>query len=652
VNAKPQIARVSLDTRLPQLDRLFDYLIPEGMDVAQGVRVKVPLRSQDRMQAGYVVEIVNHSEHLASLNPLAECISPVAVLTEQLWELANSVAGRQAGSVSDVLRLAIPGRYVRVEKAWLGREQSKQLPAPVAPAHLEGYPPGALDTLLERGSRYFLAQPGGRVGEGERERQSPTIAVATLALAALAKGQSSIIVVPDWRDIEFYRLALQDVIPGENLLVFDQNLTPATKYALYLRTLEPTPCVVLGNRHTVYAPVHNLGLIVVVDDSDEAHQEQLAPYPHTRDIAMMRHQHTHCSVVFASLVPSLNTVRWVEMGYFQALSPTKSARATVIPTALALGHDQNLGTGRLPTAAHQGAKEGLRVGPVLVQVFRAGFAPGLACKSCGVSARCPQCAGPLRVAAATSNPHCTWCAKVALSWRCLECESTGVKPRGSGVGRTVSDLGKAFPGISIIRADGAQPLLRVGSSPALIVATRGAEPVAQGGYAAALLLDGGAMLQRESLGALEDCLRGWEHAISLVRSDGKVFITDIDQSPALAVATGSYQHLLGTELQERETLRLPPAVRFCSLTGPATVVATIAESLVSLSAQIDRLGPVSVGDDVVRTVLRFPYALGDAVQKSVRASYLRAISGPKTATKDRVRVMFDNPRSLDLLTAE
>jgi hypothetical protein len=78
----------------------------------------------------------------------------------------------------------------------------------------------------------------------------------------------------------------------------------------------------------------------------------------------------------------------------------------------------------------------------------------------------------------------------------------------------------------------------------------------------------------------------------------------------------------------------------------------MAEAVGAISDQIDRLGPVGVGEGLVRTVLRFPYSLGEAVQKSVRSAYLKALSGPKTAVKDRLRVVFDNPRSLDLLTSE
>jgi primosomal protein N' (replication factor Y) len=652
VSGQQKIARVSLDTRLPQLDRLFDYLIPDGMEISEGVRVKVPLRSQTRLHSGYVVEVVTHSKHPESLAPVAECVSPVPVLGKELWSLCEAVATRQAGNVSDVLRLAIPARFVRAEKAWLQREQGEFQGPAESLKELPGYPEGSLSSLLTPGARFLLQQRGGVIQTPDGERLGTTQPVATLAASALHKGQSTIVVVPDWRDIEFYRQSLEDHLPEEDLVVWDHNLTPAQKYAQFLKGLEGRPRVILGNRHAVFAPAHNLGLLVVVDDGDEAHQEPLAPYPHSRDIALIRHHQSGAALVFASLVPSLNTLRWVEMGYFKGLSPVGAWRPTVIPTALALGAEASTAPGRLPPQAYQAAKEGLQVGPVLVQVFRAGFAPGLSCVSCGEAARCERCQGPLRLEGKSTTPSCGWCARVHATWKCGQCNNSGLKPRGSGVGRTASDLGRAFPGVPVIQADGATPLLRVSSTPALVVATRGAEPLADGGYVTALLLDGAAMLQRESLTTLEDSLRGWEHAISLVSPGGKVFITEIDQAPALAVATGSYRPLLVEELTQREALRLPPAVRFVAVSGPPSGVQKLVDAVGGLSPEIDVLGPVRLEEGIVRSVLRFPYALGDGVQKTIRSAYLKALSGPSTATRDRLRVVFDNTRSLDALTSE
>jgi len=637
-----QVARVILDTRLPQLDRLFDYLIPEGMDVLPGCRVSVPLRSGARTTPGFVVELADTSD-VSALQPISSVISTAAVLPAELWDLARAVAARQAGSTADVLRLAIPGRSVRVEQAWLARDQDPPaVPLPSAPEGLWGYPHDSLQRLVQPGQRSAFAL----TGEIDRGAQ----AVAQMARAVLSRGESAVVVVPDWRDLRTFQRAFQAEIPEEYLSVWDADATASQRYRGYLRALDAAPVVVLGRRHSVYAPVSSLGLMVVVDDADESHQEPLAPYPHVRDVALLRHQHTGSALVFASRVPSMNLLRWVDRGYLTAVAANHLERPRVIPTALSLSHEQATAPARLPSQAYQGVQDALREGPVLVQVFRAGFAPGLACARCREAARCVKCRGPLSRQTESGPPACRWCAKVHAPWSCPQCQGRELRPLGYGVGRTVSELGKAFPRVAVIRADGATPVYEVSGKPALVIATRGAEPVAAGGYHAALLLDGAAMVNRGSLTALEDTLRGWEHAISLVRESGRVFVTDVDDDPALAVATGSYHPLLRAELQAREQLRLPPAVRIAAVSGPRELVLGLADRVAGIAPEIDVLGPVSLGSGQTRSIVRFPYALGEQVQEALRAGFLSAVLAKRMAGASRLRVVVDNPRVLDELT--
>src|SRR5690606_14834997 len=129
----PTIARVVLDTPLPQLDRLLDYRIPEGMEgVVPGVRVTAPLRSANRMTHGFVVELTDQQEHPGPLSDLDSVVSSAEVLRPEVWRLARAVADRAAGSAIDVLRLAIPKRQARVEKTWLAaRAAGTAHPAPL-----------------------------------------------------------------------------------------------------------------------------------------------------------------------------------------------------------------------------------------------------------------------------------------------------------------------------------------------------------------------------------------------------------------------------------------------------------------------------------------------------------------------------------------
>ncbi|MGZ0095272.1 primosomal protein N' family DNA-binding protein, partial [Microbacterium arborescens] len=119
-DAPRRVARVLIDSPLPQLDRLFDYVVPDALRDAAvpGVRVKVPLRTVGRTVEGYLVELGDETDGDRPLSELEEVVSPVEVLPQRLYAHARRVADRAAGSASDVLRLVIPKRMVRAEKAW------------------------------------------------------------------------------------------------------------------------------------------------------------------------------------------------------------------------------------------------------------------------------------------------------------------------------------------------------------------------------------------------------------------------------------------------------------------------------------------------------------------------------------------------------
>ncbi|RIJ07176.1 primosomal protein N', partial [Clavibacter nebraskensis] len=120
-DARPPVVRVMVDSPLPQLDRLFDYAVPEALrdTCVPGVRVRVPLRSAGRVADGYVVEVGDGGGYDGALSEVEQVVSALPVLRPEIWTLAREVADRQAGTASDVIRLAVPPRQVRVEKAHL-----------------------------------------------------------------------------------------------------------------------------------------------------------------------------------------------------------------------------------------------------------------------------------------------------------------------------------------------------------------------------------------------------------------------------------------------------------------------------------------------------------------------------------------------------
>ena len=649
-----RIAQVILDTRLPQLDRLFDYEVPPEFEVVVGAKVKVPLRNRKTPATGYVVGLSDSSEHSGKLAPISAIISPVGLLSPDVWALAKAVAERQAGSSADVLRLAIPPRYVRAEKKWL--ESQDLTPADDAPpgavAPAEGFADDVWEKTLAAHTRTALYLPHGVIpGPQGTDVPRAVASICALAHTAVAQGQSLLIVVPTWRHIALYEDSLRATLPEDLLVLLHSDLAPAERYSQYLRCLENRPTVILGTRHALYAPAHNLAGIVVVDDSDESHSEPLAPYPHSRDVALIRAGLVECAVVFASVVPSLSVMRWLEQGYVTPLASTVSHRAQVIPTELSVGVDQNSAPARLPSVAFRAAKEALARGPVLVQVFRAGFSTGLACASCGERGYCVACHGPLKISAKGAKPSCAWCGVGDSVWKCASCHHTTLVPRGHGIERTVADIGRAFPTVPVVRSDGEHRVLRVPATPALVIATRGAEPLAEGGYQAALLLDGAGMLSRESLSALEDSLQAWETAISLVARTGTAYLTDVTGQPAMAVSSGHYEPLLRHELQQRQAVKLPPTIRIASISGSASLVARARETLEQTGGVTDVLGPVAM-EDGIRIIVRFSYAMGQIVTKELRSLRAKIALGGGRNPTERLRIVVDDPDRLDSLFHE
>ncbi len=645
------IARVLVDSPLPQLDRLFDYVIPEHLREAAvpGVRVRVPLRSAGRVADGLLVEVAPPGEYTGVLSALESVVSPVRVLTPAVWQLARRAADRAAGSASDILRLAIPGRQVRVEKAFLASTASEPFPVVSAPP-IEGYGPAVIESAIEANERLAIdAIPLVReVGDGDWVG-GWAVTLAAAAASTLASGRSAILAVPDYRDQEQLDAALRAILPPERIVRLDARQSNPDRYRAFLRCLADVPLAIIGNRSVVYAPARTLGLIALWDDGDPLHAEPLAPYVHARDAALLRQELQGCALAFVGHARSTEVERLVEVGWVRSISPTPLVLPKVVPTAQQAATDRLAAQARIPSAAWRAARTALEAGPVLVQVARPGYAPRLACADCQQTARCGRCEGPLTQRSATSVPACSWCGALAVSWRCAHCEGSTLRFVGIGATRTAEDLGRAFPGVRVIIADGERPIQHVGAEPALVIATRGAEPIAAGGYRAVLLLDGERMAARESLRVAEDCLRWWSNAVALAGGGAPSILVGIGGALATALVTWRQADFARAELADRRRLRFPPSVRVATVTGTTEAVArAIAELPVDPA---DVLGPVDTGPGTVRTIVRFDYARGVELAADLRAEVIRAATsrrrppaakGPRSAPPPPLRVRFDD----------
>ncbi|MFJ2029324.1 primosomal protein N' [Streptosporangium sp. NPDC087985] len=643
------VARVVVDTPLPHLDRPFDYVVPATMDAEAVPGSRVRVRFAGKLVDGFLLERVDSSEHQGKLARLERVISSEPVLTPEIAALARAVADRYAGTMADVLRLAVPPRHARVEA-----EDPAGTGSPVGPDGADepgpwaDYPDGRafLAALAGGGSprTVWTALPG--VGDDGPEWPG---AVAVAVRETLRGGRGALVVLPDGKDVALADAALSAVLgPGAHVAL-TADLGPAERYRRWLRVARGQAHAVVGTRGAAFAPVRDLGLAVVWDDGDDLHAERLAPYPHTREVLALRAHQSRAALLIGGYARTAEATRLVATGW---AGPITAARETVrarAPRVRPAGEDSELArdeaarAARLPSVAWRALRAGLTAGPVLVQVPRRGYLPALACQNCRAAARCEHCGGPLALRGGHAAPCCRWCGRIAGEWRCSACGGVRVRAQVVGARRTAEELGRAFPSVQVRTSGKDGVLVTVGAAPALVVATPGAEPVAEGGYAAAVLLDGWALLGRPDLRVAEETLRRWMNAAALLRPRAELVV--LADSSVLAV-----QALLRwdpvthaeRELAGRTELGFPPAVRMATLTGsPSAVREMLGEAALPQEAQV--LGPVLLesprGDQVrERAMVRVPRGAGSAL-----AAALKGAVGVRSARKapEVVRVCID-----------
>lgn len=634
------VARVCIDLPPQHLDRPFEYAVPAAMadDAQPGVRVKVRFGGQD--VDGWLLERVAEAEHDGALAPVRRVVSSERVLSPEVARLARAVADRWAGTLADVLRLAVPPRHARVEAEPVADEGRVAPPSPDARAWADYRGGAAFVQHVTAGGApraVWTALPGPAGGRWAD-------AVAQAVAACVLGGRGALVVVPDQRDVDRVLAALDaagiprwapGVLGGAVRLTADDG--PSPRYRAFLAASRRRADVVVGTRAAAFAPVRDLGLVVCWDDGDSLHAEPRAPYPHVREVLALRSELQGAALLVGAHGRTVEAQALVAAGWAHDVSADRPRLRARVPrvqalTSAELAREGPAAAARLPTPAWRTIRDRLADGPVLVQVPRAGYVPAVACGRCRASARCRACHGPLGLSRGDGTPTCGWCGRLATDWRCAECGGATLRSVRVGSERTAEELGRAFPGVPVV-VSGARAaagvVAEVRDRPAVVVATPGAEPRVPGGYAAAVLLDAAVATAGSALGLLPEALRRWLAAAALVRPapDGGVvlLVGDAEQRASQALVRWDPVGLAVRELDERAALGLPPAVRVASVTGPRDAVDAVVARIEVPG--VDVLGPVPVRHDEpgafepdVRAVVRVPRASGATLAAAVAAS--------------------------------
>jgi primosomal protein N' (replication factor Y) len=414
----------------------------------------------------------------------------------------------------------------------------------------------------------------GITGSGKTEVYLQAIA------GVLESGRSALVLVPEISLTPQLVSRFSARFP-ESVAVLHSGLFPADRLAFWSAARSGTRRIAIGARSAVFAPLENVGIIVVDEEHDSGYKQDGHPRYSARDLAVVRGRLEGAVVVLGSASPSLESWENALSGKYRLVELRTRIDGRSLPTVEFVR--ESAGRGAVSEVLLQRIAERLDRGEqAIILINRRGFSPAQICRLCGRREDCPECGIPLTYHRRGSVLKCHWCGHwTPAPTRCPECGSESFTREGPGVQRVEAELAKAFPAARISRMDsdtvsGAaahwEILERFASGNGDILV--GTQMVAKGHDFPRVTLAG--VLAADMSLSLPD-FRAKERTFSLLLQAagragrgperGLVVVQAADPgNPVLAAAaTGDFRGFAGEEARQRKLLGFPPhtaAARF------------------------------------------------------------------------------------------
>lgn len=449
-----QIARVALDV---PLHRFFDYLVPgpDGLSAADiGCRVRVPFGRRSKI--GIIVDVLAESEHpAAQLKAVEEILRDLPVLPADWFRLAEFCAAYYQAPLGEVMLSTLPAGLRRIDppKARARKPVTKYPAAQLAP-ELTAEQQAALATIAAAGDGFHAYLLHGVTGSGKTE------VYLRLVERALAAGLQALLLVPEINLTPQLEARVAARFPEAGLVSLHSELTEAARSRNWQAALDGRARIVLGTRLAVFTPLPQLGLIVVDEEHDSSFKQQDGMRYSARDVAVFRARERSIPIVLGSATPSLES--WAN-----ATDSRTRGRYTLLTL-----HERAVTNARLPVVQRidtrlEKLQDGLsgallmaiekrlaRGEQSLVFLNRRGYAPVLACASCGWTSRCKRCAANLVLHLADRRLRCHHCGfEDRIPKACPTCGNQDIHPFGRGTQRLEEVLALRFPQARILRVD-------------------------------------------------------------------------------------------------------------------------------------------------------------------------------------------------------
>ena len=597
------LATVWVDNSLPHLDHTFSYLVPGNLDeqVKVGSLVLVPFNGQE---LSALVIARASAEGVSNLKSISSHPAPLPLVSQEIISLIGAVAKRYAAHPFDIIRSAVPPRVAAVDKEFKEVELTS--------------PPAA------RGVKTYLQLPPAR-------NRSQLIAQK---IAAAADEGGVLAIFPDSSEMEAVKNELLEM--GVSPSILDSELSKSERYRSFMQIKSKASTIVLGTRSAIFAPVANLRNLLIYSEGSQHYYEQRSPGWNVREVALLRSSIERFNLTFIGFAPSLEVALLIERGDVEL----KRVKAKVVVHSFSASFGE-----LLPSRAIPIVRKALLKSAVLMVVPLKGYAQAIRCSHCKSVSRC-LCGGAHEKRSLASPIVCNHCNEVSSNWKCTWCANPTPALLSRGIERHLHDVASLFPNTRVRFSTSDHPITTANPGE-IVLATPGMAPECDGGYQLVVILEGNRFLSQPDLRAEERVRELYFSTASLISPSGEfVCVQDSGHSITSALASWSFTPLISAELEQRQSLSLPPHVRSVVLGSSKDEVSRLKSALLKAQeeSRIPReskvLGPIIDGESA-SLILTAPSAGADLLVETIHEFIRR-----RSAAKKKLPSLRIDPYSL------
>ena len=507
------VASVIVDISTSEIDRIFEYLVPSGMQVRKGDRVLVPFGN--KTIEGFCIDLKDSPDTSRELKEIIDRLDPYSAITEEQLELAKFMRARYYIRHVDCLRLFIPsklrgGRVRELKRQYVCLAQDRpyeqlleEAATPARRAVVERLKEGGeflsrltsevsascVNTLIKHGiliktDREIMRSP---LGYETQKSALPSLRPAQQAALetilsmqrrvallygvtgsgktevymrciakALQEGKTAIMLVPEIsltpQTLKIFRSRFGDIVA-----MLHSGLSDGERFDEWRRIITGDAKVVVGARSAIFAPLKNVGVIIIDEEHDSSYVSESNPRYITADIAKWRAEYNGGKVILGSATPSIESFLLAKRGQYELVRMDERISGNM-PDMHIVDMKQEIISGNngiFSAELTASLKETVARGEqAMIFLNRRGHSSFVMCKKCGYTAKCTDCDITLTYHSADNKLKCHYCGKrYKMLDCCPECGSREIRYGKIGTQRVVEELKKIFPDINILRMD-------------------------------------------------------------------------------------------------------------------------------------------------------------------------------------------------------